>query len=50
MAASSEQINGLINNYKKALREYPLTENEKEECLKKIEELERLKEKLKNGS
>jgi len=47
MTITIEQIEGTIRTYEKALKENPLSEKEKQECLKKIKQLELMKEKLK---
>ena len=41
-----EQIEGNIRTYEKALKNNPLTEEEKKECLDKIEEFKKMKENL----
>ena len=47
MAVTLEQIEGTIRTYEKALKENPLTENEKKQCLRKIKELEEMKNRFK---
>jgi len=46
MDATNEQIQGMIINYEKALREYRLSEKEKKKCLKEIKKLREMKGKL----
>ncbi len=43
MTITIEQINGTIRTYEKSLKENPLTDNEKRECLEKIEKLKKMK-------
>jgi len=44
MDATKQEIQGLITNYEKALKEYPLSKKEKEQCMKKIEKLKKMKD------
>jgi lipid II:glycine glycyltransferase (peptidoglycan interpeptide bridge formation enzyme) len=44
-----EQIEGNIRTWTKALRENPLNEDEKEECVKKIKEFELIRERILSG-
>jgi hypothetical protein len=46
MDATKEEIEGLINNYKKALLDYPLSAKERIICEKKIKFLEKKKKDL----
>lgn len=47
MDATKNQIRGMIINYEKALKEYNLSDKEKEQCIQKIKSLKRLLSKAK---
>ena len=46
MAVTLEQIGNTIRTYEQALKNNPLSEEEKEECLRKIKEYKNMKQKF----